>query len=377
MNDTRSMNRARRISARIAVVLCLLLAVGVVPLAAFAAPGMLRTVADVEASYLDSATINLMATGPVDKTFCQLDGGAVTEGDSVTTSIYGAHVLKFWSTNTDGPAEVTVTAPFFVDDSVAPELEADCEDVYTSVAEVELEATDNFNGSGVDFLCYRVDGGPVQTAMAPASLQAAKVLFARIAKVRTTGIVVAAAPPAITPTTPAPADHFGPPCSTCHQIIIPTPEPTTTPNPTGTPIPDGVECDVEVTGVGDHTIEYWAQDVARNETEHAVESFTIARTPTSLSFKTSTTSTRRYNYVTLSSKLSGGVAAGSHVRYEVRLPGRTSYSTITSSRDVSATGSSSYKYRVTKSGTYYFRVRFMGSGDFAPCMSKVVKVVVR
>src|SRR5665648_1262578 len=76
MNDTRSTNRGRRILVRIAVVLCLLLAAGVLPMAAFAAP---TTVSDVEATYLNTATINLMATvapGANLQTYYQLDGGA-------------------------------------------------------------------------------------------------------------------------------------------------------------------------------------------------------------------------------------------------------------------------------------------------------------
>jgi hypothetical protein len=372
MNDTRGMNRRHRVSVRMAVVLCLLLAIGVVPMAAFGAP---VTVSDVEATYLNSATINLDGTAG-STTSSQLDGGAESSDGSVTTSKYGAHVLKFWSTDGTG-GENTITAPFFVDEDVKPIVVCDIEDPEGTTVEVDLEATDNFNGSGVDFLCYRVDGGKIQTAMAPASLNAAKVLFARIAKIKT-GIVVAAAPPSITPTTPVPADHYDGPCSTCHEVIIPTPEPTSTPDPTGTPAPDGgVVCEIEVTGVGSHTVEYWAQDIARNATSHVVETFEIARIATGITLKAADTTIKRNQYASLSSVLSGGVPAGSHVRYEVRRPGRSSYSVITSSRDVSATGKSSQKYKVTSKGSYYFRVRFMGLTDFAPATSKTVKVSVR
>jgi len=372
MNDTRGMNRRHRVSVRMAVVLCLLLAIGVVPMAAFGAP---VSVSDVEATYLNSATINLDGTAG-STMHSVLDGGAESTDGSVTTSKYGAHVLKFWSTDGTG-GESTITAPFFVDEDVKPVVECDIEDAEGTSVEVELEATDNFNGSGVDFLCYRVDGGKIQTAMAPASLNAAKTLFARIAKIQT-GIVVAAAPPSITPTTPAPADHFDQACSTCHEIVIPTPEPTSTPNPTGTPAPDGgVACEVDVDGVGSHTIEYWAQDIARNATAHVVETFEIERIVCGVSLKAADTTIRRNQYASLSSVLSGGVPAGTHVRYEVRRPGRSSYSIITSSQDVSATGKSSRRYKVTSKGSYYFRVRFMGLTDFAPATSRTVKVSVR
>src|SRR5450756_1279016 len=229
MNDTRSTNRGRRILVRIAVVLCLLLAAGVLPMAAFAAP---TTVSDVEATYLNTATINLMATPPIAKTFNQLDDGAVAEGASATTSIYGAHVLKFWSTDTSG-VEATVTAPFFVDDSVLPVVGSDCEASYTTTATIELTATDNFNGSGVDFLCYRVDGGAISTVFPPASVQAAKLLFAGIAAIKVSG--VQAMPPVDPSKTPPHVDRGA--CVNCHALITPTATPT--PTPTGTPAPAG------------------------------------------------------------------------------------------------------------------------------------------
>ena len=275
MNDTRSTNRGRRILVRIAVVLCLLLAAGVLPMAAFAAP---TTVSDVEATYLNTATINLMATPPIAKTFNQLDDGAVAEGASATTSIYGAHVLKFWSTDTSG-VEATVTAPFFVDDSVLPVVASDCEASYTTTATIELTATDNFNGSGVDFLCYRVDGGAISTVFPPASVQAAKLLFAGIAAIKVSG-VQAMAP--VDPSQLPPHVDRGA-CVNCHVLITPTPTPTT---PTGTPAPEGsVSSKVVVTGAGTHTIEYWAQDIARNATTPVVKTLAIADmftiTPTS------------------------------------------------------------------------------------------------
>ena len=221
MNDTRSTNRGRRILVRIAVVLCLLLAAGVLPMAAFAAP---TTVSDVEATYLNTATINLMATGSIAKTFNQLDNGAVAEGASATTSFYGAHVLKFWSTDTSG-VEATVTAAFFVDDDVLPVVGSDCKASYTTTATIALTATDNFNGSGVDFLCYRVDGGKiVHRHRAGFAEQAAKLLFAGIAAIKVSGVK---AMPPVDPSQPPAA--CGPPARAvnCHDLITPTPaEPT-------------------------------------------------------------------------------------------------------------------------------------------------------
>jgi hypothetical protein len=377
MNDTRSMNRARRFSARVAVVLCLLLAVGMVPMAAFAAP---TSASDVSATYLNSATITLSATD-ASATFCQLDSGAVTATTSVTTSVYGAHILKFWSTDGSGNKESTITAPFFIDEDVLPTLVTDCKASYVTTAAIELTATDNFNGSGVDFLCYRIDGGKIITTLAPAQVAATKLLLAQLATVKVPTIkmstiktaVTAASPPAITATTTPPANHYGTVCSNCHVII--SSEPTATPGATDTAAP--LSCSVVVTGNGSHKIEYWAQDVARNATAHAVRTFSIVPATTACSLKTSTTSTHVNRTVTLSGKVTGGLPAKTHVRFEMKRPGSSKWWTITGTASVSSAGTVSIKYKVTRKGTYYFRLRYVGSTNFKASLSKSVKVVVK
>ena len=265
MNDTLSTNRGRRIAARIAVVLCLLVAVGVLPAAAFATP---QTVSDVSASYLNSATINLMATGSIAKTFNQLDDGVVAEGASATTSVYGAHVLKFWSVDTAGVVEATVTAQFFVDDDMLPMVLSNTKAKYTTAATIKLVATDNVDGSGVDYLCYRVDGRAISTVMAPAAAQVARLLFAALPAVKVPG-VKAMAP--VDPTQPPPHADRGA-CASCHTLITPVPPPT--------PVPGGgVSARVVVRGTGTHKLEYWAQDMVGNASTHVIKTFRIAKAP--------------------------------------------------------------------------------------------------
>ncbi len=362
MNDTRSTNRGRRILVRIAVVLCLLVAVGVLPMAAFAAP---TTVSDVEATYLNSATINLMATvatGSIYQTYYQLDDGAVAPGASATTSIYGAHVLKFWSTDTSG-VEKPVTAPFFVDDSVLPVVGSDCKASYTSTATIALTATDNFNGSGVDFLCYRVGGGAISTVFPAASVQAAKLLFAGIAAIKVSGVK---AMPPVDPSQPPPHVDRGA-CVGCHDLITPTPTPTGTPAPAG-----GVSGNVAVTGIGTHTIEYWAQDIARNTTTHVVKTFAIAKVPTSTSLKASRKSVRSGGYVTLTAKLralGGGRFSNTYIRFQVRAKGSTHFHLLKNVK-VRSNGSATYRYKVRKKGTRYHRVKFLGNAKYLPAPIK-------
>src|SRR5674476_680844 len=350
MNDTRSTNRGRRILVRIAVVLCLLLAAGVLPMAAFAAP---TTVSDVEATYLNTATINLMATvapGANLQTYYQLDDGAVAEGASATTSIYGAHVLKFWSTDTSG-VEATVTAPFFVDDSVLPVVGSDCEASYTTTATIELTATDNFNGSGVDFLCYRVDGGAISTVFPPASLNAAKLLFAGIAAIKVSGVQ---AMPPVDPSQPPPHADRGA-CVNCHVLITPTP----TPAPAG-----GVSSKVVVTGTGTHTIEYWAQDIARNATTHVVKTFAMAAV-TPEKWKVTLKVSRSSAPVNTKVKYSGtvrtstGRAGSGVVTIQKRRASGGSWIRWRTHR-LNARGNYSITVKMTNRRTWYFHARMPG-----------------
>jgi|GEM_PF-2768856 len=371
MNDTRSTNRASRFTTRIAVVLCLLLAIGMVPIAAFAAP---TTMSDVEATYLNSATVSLMATGSA-KTYSRLDDAATTEGDSVTTSIYGAHILEFWSTDTSGNVEPTITARFFVDENVAPVVGSDAKASYAATATVKVTATDNFKGSGVDFLCYRVDGGKIVTAIAPARVQATEVLLGKIAAITANA---AMGVPTITPTTAPPANHYGPSCAACHTVIVPTPEPTSTPEPTGTPVPsDGVSANVIVAGAGTHKIEYWAQDIARNTTAHVTKSFEIAaatpkppvtpnppvvvKKPINTYLKANYRSVRKGGYITLTAKLTAAPGVkfrNTYVRFEVLRKGSSHY-VLARNVKVSASGYATLRYKLIQRGTRYHRVRFL------------------
>jgi hypothetical protein len=98
---------------------------------------------------------------------------------------------------------------------------------------------------------------------------------------------------------------------------------------------------------------------------------------TTISLRASGSSFRLGKYIGLSAVLSGGVPAGTLVRFEIRKPGTTRFVTL-QTRAVNAAGSASAKrYKLTKRGTYYFRVRFLGNAGFAASTSSSRKVVVR
>lgn len=94
---------------------------------------------------------------------------------------------------------------------------------------------------------------------------------------------------------------------------------------------------------------------------------------TSLSVKASSTSLTHGKTVTLSSILKGGVSAGTKVTFQVKAPGSSTFTTV-SSVGITASGAASVKYKLSKKGTYYFRVSFPGNTSFAPSTSSSIKV---
>ena len=81
--------------------------------------------------------------------------------------------------------------------------------------------------------------------------------------------------------------------------------------------------------------------------------------------------------VKLSGVMSGaeGVPAGAQVKLQVRVPGKSSYATVSGAMTMAAARSVSKSYKLAKKGTYYFRMQFAGTTSFAPCQSKSIKVV--
>ena len=97
------------------------------------------TTSDAQASYTDTATIQLTAAdgaggSGVAHTYYRLDAGDQAEGSSITTSALGAHTLEFWSVDGAGnvetphktasftvtPAAFTITASAGAGGSIAP-----------------------------------------------------------------------------------------------------------------------------------------------------------------------------------------------------------------------------------------------------------------
>jgi hypothetical protein len=377
MNETRSTYRRGRTSGRLAVVLGLLLVFGLLPMAASAVPA---TITDAQAVYLNSATVALTPACSY-----QLDGGpTMGPATSVTTSLYGAHILALntaWKDNLTGTTQTVMTIPFFVDDSVLPVITCDVDVSYvtTSPVTITLTATDNFNGSDIDAVFYRIDGGKLVQVVSDASNHATRLLIARLPVVKTAGV----GPDLTTYDQTPPHGNFGT-CPTCHDIVIPTPEPTSTPEPTGTPSPHGLRKVVSVSGVGTHTLEYWTQDIARNASAHVTKTFTITApapvvpvpTATTLSIRTNHTSLLRNQVVTISGWLKPGLPVGTPVALRMRKAGSLVWVTL-STRSTSTTGYWSYAYKVTSRTTYYFKARFAGTTAFAAQWSRYLAVSVR
>jgi len=363
MNENRTTHRSGRTAVRLAVVLCLMLVVSLLPLAAYGVVAPV-THADVQVSYLDSAAISLDATGAA-HTYLSLDGAPAVESLSCTTSVYGSHVLKFWSVDAGGVSEATITAPFFVDDDIHPTIVSDATGSYVLAASITATATDNFNGSGIDFLCYRVDGKNYVQVSPPSASAAARLFFARLAAI--SGTAASFGPPDLPNYDNPPVPHYGTNCAGCHALIQDGGET----GPGGT-----FSKSITVTGIGTHTVEFWTQDVARNESAHVTSTFTISKVATSLTIARSKSSIYRYHYVTISGKLAGGVPAGAPVVLQIKSPGSSSYRTL-STRTTAADGSWSYRVKLSKRGRCYFRARYAGTADYASCSSRSIYVTVK
>jgi hypothetical protein len=368
MNETRSTHRRGRISGRLAVVLCLALFIGLLPMAAFAVPS---TVTDARSMYINSATINLTPARAY-----TLDGGwTIGAAPSVTTSVYGPHVLRVfapWKSYSLGTTQTVTEIPFFVDEDVRPVVTSNAATSYVTTATITISATDNFNGSGVDSLYYRIDGGNIVQVVAPAGAAATKALIASLPKVQ--GM---AAPPLSTYDQDPPHADWGA-CLNCHELSGPTPEPT------GTPVP-GTRT-FSLTALGAHTVEYWANDVARNESVHVTKSFTIVaptppavvRLPTTTTLKCSAKTIRHGSYVTLTAQLLGGSDyTDEYLNFEVIGSGLLHYKVYKTVK-VSSTGVAVYRYKISSAGTRYHRVRFLGSAKYLPApLQAGVKLVSR
>jgi len=130
------------------------------------------SVADTVSSYDTSATITITATddGPAHEELSGvkeityiLDGGTpvTTAGDTaaVTVEETGDYTLSFFATDNAGNQEATQTATFTVRDVTPPVSSTDVKASYTASATVNITATDDAGGSGVDSITYTLDGG--------------------------------------------------------------------------------------------------------------------------------------------------------------------------------------------------------------------------
>jgi len=355
------------------------------------------TTSNAQSSYVGGANITLTAADDVAvaHTYYRLDGATQIEGTAIMVSTTGPHTLEFWSVDSSGNIESPhKTASFeitpLVVDNTAPVTTSDAVESYVGSARIALSA---YDAVGVQVTHYQLDGGPVLSgssvdvsALGAHTLVFWSVDWAENIESPNTAHFTITAPPYVDDVDPvttatiqssyagtativlSPTDNIG----VAHTYYILD----------GGLQAEGTSVIVPPSSVPTHTLEYWSEDAAGNEEVHRHATFTVTAAPqapvvTTISLKASTTSTRLNRYVTLSSALKGGVPAGSLVRFSVRLPGKSSYATLSSKIKVSATGASSYRYKLTRRGTYYFQARFLGVAGFKSSISKAIKVVVR
>ncbi|MCL2503163.1 MAG: cell wall-binding repeat-containing protein [Coriobacteriia bacterium] len=135
---------------------------------------------DVKPSYTTSATVTITATDEaggsgVDFITYSVNGSmpATVVGDtadvtvSVPDSLAHTYTLEFFATDIAGNAEATQSVTFTVNpapDVTAPMSSSDAKTGYTDSATITITATDMVvigeASSGIDFITYRVNGGP-------------------------------------------------------------------------------------------------------------------------------------------------------------------------------------------------------------------------
>jgi len=222
-------------------------------------------------------------------------------GGTIGTGGAGGHTLQFWSVDNAGNVETTKSVSYVVD-MTPPVTTSTVVPSYTGTATISLTATDGVNGSGVKATYYKVDAGS-----------------------QTTGTVIVVSPPAFqsvvhtiyywsvdnmgnseaqktaTFTVNAVPDNAGP--TSWSNAVATYARPTTitisaTDNVGGWGVStiyykkDGAAavagystgvggvmlatCTVNTGGVGSHSLEFWAADLAGNVEAHHVVSYNVS-----------------------------------------------------------------------------------------------------
>ena len=274
--------------------------------------------ASVAAIGATSTTYNIGVTGG--SAWAAFDGTTKLAGDATaagtvtvdrgpkTYNVFG--VMGPLTTN--GLGAITLT-PGDVTDTTAAITTSDIQDSYTGDATINLTATDNAGGWGVNYIYYKLDGGYTH-------------LF-QVTGAATTSLVV-----------PAPATGSG--LSAAHKLT------------------------------------FWSQDWAGNVEAHNAKSFTVvaAKTVTALTLARSASSVKANSYFTLSGAISPAAVQSVTVQY--LKPGTHTWKTLVV-RSTSAAGAYSYKYRTTVKGTWSFKSVYSGSATTVASTSSIVTVRIK
>lgn len=324
----------------------------------------------ISSTYMNSATINLVGVAavgglPVASTWSSLDGAAAVSGIVVNCSTVGAHTLKFWSVDSGGNAGLPLTVPFAIQDTIKPTATSNAVANYVDTANITITGSDA--GSGVDSISYSVDGADAVVVSAPA-------IRASI----NGGAIVAG--------TPSPAGHFASgvagtdaACAGCHTI---------TPAGGGTPPPGTLATSVAVSGVGSHTIKFWAVDGSGLAGDQQTATFNItASVPvpvaTSITIKSAASVTSVGKTVTLSGLCTPTPdMVGKNIVVMVKKPGKTywSYSSNRTVYSLSGVAAWQYKYAFKSGlakGTYQFKAVVAASAEYLASESTIAKITVR
>jgi hypothetical protein len=292
------------------------------------------TTSNAEDSYIGDAVITLSPTDPaggsgIAHTYYRIDSGPETVGTSIPVPAPHAdsqlHTVYFWSVDNAGNIEPTNEWTFNVSaqpDATPPTTTSNASSTYAVPGLIQLTATDNVGGWGVEHTYYRLDGGTqYEGTIVGTGGQGSHTLefwsvdaAGNAESPHKTASYVVTANDTTAPTTTSDAQ---PAYNAPAQIHL-----TATDNTGGSGVAhtyytwdDGPRIESTLIGVanGSHHIDFWSVDVAGNVEQTRTASFTVTLPETTPPTTTSNALSSYTGTATITLSASDG-AGGSGIR---------------------------------------------------------------
>ena len=351
------------------------------------------TTAEIAEAYVASADISLVATdGPtgsgVAQTKYSLDGGEPVTGSTVRVASLGSHTLEYWSVDAADNEETPHNGPFrfavvadVPGDSTPPTTTASVADgAFVATTSVSLSATDG-TGIGVANTYWILDNGTRQTGSSITGLSQGQHTL-EYWSVDAKGNTEENDPVTFTVDTVAPATGLS-----AYSLYLGSANIALTPSDAapGSGLastrfrlnggPEQWGTTVNVTAVGDYTLDYWSVDRAGNVESAHRWTFAV-RVATGVSITSNKKTVTRRRPVRFSGHVRKNLKKNTHVVLYARKPGSSTWVKVKTIHSTK-THHWSYSYSPKTKGTWYFQVRYNGSSTYGASVSSVRRIRVK